>query len=99
MVNCMGVFYIANYFNSVRDKKQVIFVTLLILILSTVFGIITSFSDKVVNGISINGINISNLTKQEALSKLTTDLKDDFNKIIAAINKILQRSLYAYRSD
>lgn len=71
---------------SKKGKKKLIAVSIIILVilllLSTVFGIITSFNDKVVNGVSINNVNVSNLTKQEALSKLTNELKDDFNKDI-----------------
>lgn len=71
---------------SKKGKKKLIAVSIIILVilllLSTVFGIIPSFNDKVVNGVSINNVNVSNLTKQEALSKLTNELKDDFNKDI-----------------
>lgn len=71
---------------SKKGKKKLIAVSIIILfillLLSTVFGIIPSFNDKVVNGVSINNVNVSNLTKQEALSKLTNELKDDFNKDI-----------------
>ena len=71
---------------SKKGKKKLIAVSIIVLIilllLSTVFGIIPSFNDKVVNGVSINNVNVSNLTKQEALSKLTNELKDDFNKDI-----------------
>ena len=71
---------------SKNGKKKLvaisIIVLVIILLLSTVFGIIPSCNDKVVNGVSINNVNVSNLTKQEALSKLTNELKDDFNKDI-----------------
>ncbi|MBQ3407856.1 MAG: VanW family protein [Clostridia bacterium] len=63
---------------------------LLISILSTAFGIRTSFNDKIISGVSINGVDISNLTKSEALSKLATELKDDFNKDI-----VLSRGEYS----
>ena len=69
-----------------NGKKKLIIlliiIALLISILSTAFGISASVSNKVVNGISVNGVNVSNLTKQEALSKLSEQLKDNFNKDI-----------------
>ncbi|MBR2588567.1 MAG: VanW family protein [Clostridia bacterium] len=70
-----------------KNGKKKLIVALIVLalllsILSTAFGIGASFSNKVVNGISVNGIDVSNLTKQEALSKLSEQLKDEFNKDI-----------------
>lgn len=71
-----------------KKSKRKVFIVILIVTaillstLSTAFGIGVSFSEKIVKGISINNVDISNLTKQEALSKLSTQLKDDFNKEI-----------------
>lgn len=70
-----------------RNKKIIIAITiilllLIILALSTVFGIITSSSNKVISGISINGIDISNLTKDEAILKLKTSLESSLNREI-----------------
>ena len=71
-----------------NDKKKkiiiaaIIIFALLLSIFSTAFGIGASINDKVINGISVNGIDISNLSKQEALSKLSAQLKDDFDKEI-----------------
>lgn len=57
-------------------------ILLIILTLSTIFGIITSNSNKIISGISINGIDISNLTKDEAVSKLNVELESDLNREI-----------------
>ena len=81
-----------------RKKKiiiaSIIIFALLLSVLSTAFGIGASINDKVINGISINGIDISNLTKQEALSKLSVELKDDLNKEI-----ILTKGDYTTKID
>ena len=81
-----------------RKKKiiiaAIIIFALLLSVLSTAFGIGASINDKVINGISINGIDISNLTKQEALSKLSVELKDDLNKEI-----ILTKGDYTTKID
>ena len=50
--------------------------------LSTAFGIFALISDKIVSGVSINGIDISNLTKQQAIEKLTENLANDFDRKI-----------------
>lgn len=80
-------------------KKKIVIAAIIILalllsFLSTAFGIGTSINDKVINGISINGVDVSNLTKQEALSKLSVQLKDDFNKEI-----VLTRGDYTTKID
>ena len=81
-----------------RKKKiiiaAIIIFALLLSILSTAFGISASINDKVINGISINGIDVSNLTKQDALSKLSVELKDDLNKEI-----ILTKGDYTTKID
>ena len=45
-----------------------------LLVLSTIFGIITSSSNKIVSGVSVKGIDLSNLTQTEAIEKLTAAL-------------------------
>lgn len=58
------------------------FFILVLLVLSVIFGIITSNSDKIISGISIDGIDVSNLTKSEALDKLNTQLSNKFDREI-----------------
>ncbi len=85
--------------NKNGKKKKIIIAAIIILALllstlSTAFGISTSVNDKVIHGISINGVDVSNLTKQEALSKLSNQLKDDLNKEI-----ILTKGEYTTKID
>lgn len=73
--------------NKTGKKKKIaiafiIIIALLISVLSTAFGAAASFSENVIFGISVNNIDVSNLSKQEALSKLNTELGDSFNKDI-----------------
>ncbi len=63
-----------------------IFILLVVLTLSTIFGIITASSNKIISGVSINGIDISNLTKDEAIIKLNTELGDNLNREITLIH-------------
>jgi len=58
----------------------IILIAILISLLSTIFAINTSLNDKIISGISINGIDVSNLTKSEAYSKLTSELQNSFDK-------------------
>lgn len=60
-------------------KKVILLLLLTILILaflisSFIFALITSKSDKIISGVSINGVDVSNLTKTEALQKLNLQL-------------------------
>ena len=75
------------YKNPNKSRKKVIILliilfAILVSIVSTAFGISTSCTDKIVAGVSINNVDVSNLTKSEALSKLTTQLSGDFDKEI-----------------
>lgn len=61
----------------------IIFIILIILVLlSTIFGIITNNSNKIISGVSVNGINISNLTKDEAYDKLNLYFSSSIQKEI-----------------
>lgn len=59
-------------------KKIILIITFIIIftliILSFIFGLITSKSNKIIAGISINGVDVSNLTRDEALQKLNLQL-------------------------
>ena len=70
-----------------KGKKKLIIILIIVLVLlllslSTAFGIFALISDKIVSGVSINGIDISNLTKQQAIEKLTENLANDFDRKI-----------------
>lgn len=69
-----------NFFN----KKIVLIIILLffIIIFSFIFGLITSLSPKIISGISINKIDISNMTKEDAINKLKLVSNNDLNKTI-----------------
>lgn len=66
-----------------KSKKATIIVVfsliiiLALIILSFIFAFITSKSDKIISGVSINGVDVSNLSKDEALQKLATTLSSN----------------------
>lgn len=69
----------SNEKNTTKRKKVILLLLLTILILaflisSFIFALITSKSDKIISGVSINGVDVSNLTKTEALQKLNLQL-------------------------
>ncbi len=72
------------------SKKIVIvaFVLFCILLFSVVFALINIANTKIIKGIQINGIDVSNLTKDEAITKLNNivNLKNN-NKIIINIDE------------
>lgn len=70
--------------NKKSKKGLIVFVLLLIIILGTlsfVFGLITSKSDKIIHGVYVDNVEISDMTKSEALKKLnasfTKNMSDD----------------------
>lgn len=71
-----------------KNNKKKIFLILLgfiiiLAVLSFIFGLITSKSNKIISGISVNGIDVSNLTKDEAIQKLNLQLSRNLsNEII-----------------
>lgn len=70
-----------------KSKKIITLIILFViifaaLILSVIFGLLTSNSNKIISGVSINGIDISNLTKEEAIQKLNSQLSSNLTKEI-----------------
>ena len=62
--------------------------TLLLFIFSTAFALSRMNSTTILNGISIQGIDVSNLTKEEAL-----------NKISLAVNEHISPNMQAYHGE
>lgn len=60
-----------------------IFLFITLLFFSTIFALLTSSSDKIISGVSVNGIDLSGLTKSEAEIKLNNELSANLiNNII-----------------
>lgn len=83
--------------NSNRSKWQkfllffllpTLILTLLLFIFSTAFALSRMNSTTILNGISIQGIDVSNLTKEEAL-----------NKISLAVNEHISPNMQAYHGE
>lgn len=83
--------------NSNRSKWQkfllffllpTLILTLLLFIFSTAFALSRMDSTTILNGISIQGIDVSNLTKEEAL-----------NKISLAVNEHISPNIQAYHGE
>ncbi|MBO5479228.1 MAG: VanW family protein [Clostridia bacterium] len=67
------------------DLKKILIVSavfMIILCFSTIFALTTSLSNKVIARVSVNGINVSNLTIDEAYQKLNNELKKQKEKNI-----------------
>ena len=82
-----------------KTKKIILFVLLFLIIaailtFSVIFAILTKNSNKIISGISVNGIDISNLTKDEATEKLNSELSKN---LIPEIK--LTRGDYSYTLD
>ena len=58
------------------------FVILVLGTLSFIFGFITSKSDKIISGVTINGIDVSNLNKNEAIQTLKNKLSPNVSSSI-----------------
>ena len=57
-------------------RKKIIAILLVVFLFSVIFALLNINSNKILNGVSINGIDISNMTKEEAINKITK-LVDD----------------------
>jgi len=54
--------------------SAILIVALLLLLLSTIFALLNIGSDRIVKGVHIKGIDVSNLTQEEAAKKITDSL-------------------------
>ena len=68
----------------IKKRKKVkrliisgIAIVLFLIIFSTIFAILNTNNSKIINGISIKNIDISNLSKEEAVDKLTEGLNKE----------------------
>lgn len=76
-----------------KNKKYYLLVVLpililliLLLVLSTIFAIVNTNNFTILNGISIQGIDVSNLTKEEAKTKVSAAINEHLSKEITAIH-------------
>ena len=60
----------------------IIIFILITIIISTIFGVINMNTNKIINGIKANDINISNLTKEDAVQKLNEILNNNETNIV-----------------
>ena len=73
-----------------KSKKSLIGLLLLlvlilvILIVSTIFGVLNINSNKIVKGISVQGVELSNLTREEANQKLNNTINNNETNFITA---------------
>ena len=79
--------------NSDNNKKKsnngllitlllIIFILLFLIIGSTIFGLINMNSNKIVQGVKINNIDVSNMTKEQAIQIIENDLNDSEKNVI-----------------
>lgn len=59
-----------------------IIIILIVLIVSTAFGVMNLSSEKIIRGVKVNNINISNLSKEEAIQTLNSRLNSDTENIV-----------------
>ena len=73
--------YIQKLIEKTKRVKLVFFVTTIIIlflgVFSTIFSILNSKNSKIINGVSIKNIDVSNLSKEEAIDKVTEALKKE----------------------
>lgn len=67
--------HVKKTFKDVNKKKKVYIIFIIIVVLffifiSTIFAIINMNSDKIINGVFIQGIDVSKMTHQEAIDKM-----------------------------
>ena len=60
----------------------IIVTSLFLIIFSTIFAILNTNNSKIINGVSVKNIDISNLTKEDAIKRLTQALNKELNSEI-----------------
>ena len=80
---------IKNMDNSPKKKKRLIVISIILsvvlvlaLFISTIFALVNMNSNKIMSGITIEGIDVSGLTKEEAQSKMQTIYEEKKQKEI-----------------
>ena len=68
--------------NALRIVLLVIILMLIATIFSTIFGVINLNSNRIINGVKINDVTISNLSKEQALDKLNDSLNNGENNFV-----------------
>lgn len=79
-----------DYQSNSKNKNQtflkaillIIIFILIAIIISTIFGVVNLNNNKIINGIKINNINVSNLTKEDAVNSLNANLNNNDTNII-----------------
>lgn len=86
--------------NNINKKNKIIIITLLILILillitllSTVFGILNRENKNILSGIFINGIDVSNINKNQAISKIQKETEKKLAQEIILKNGETQQTI------
>ena len=84
----------SNITDSAEVNKKIYFKTLigvliafiiivaLFLIFSTIFAIVTSYNSTIISGVSIKDIDVSGLTKEQVLEKLSSPFNEKLSKEI-----------------
>lgn len=89
-----------------KRKKKILIVSLILIVLiaifSTIFAFININNEKIISGVTIKGIEVSGLTKEEAMAKLETiyseklekDLKLKYGEYESELNPTLMEVKY-----
>lgn len=90
-----------NIKNKQSSKKRnlviLLIITLIILIIvifSTIFSLINMNSEKIIKGVYINNIDVSNLTKSEAIEKLEYELNNNEKNYIVVKHNEYSKEIY-----
>lgn len=75
------------------------FLLLLLLLLSTIFALCHIQTNTITSGISINGIDVSNLTKEEAIKKVSSAIQEKLEKPITLKHGEYETTVFAQQFD
>ena len=68
--------------NALKIVLLIIVFILIATIFSTIFGVLNLNSNKIINGVKVNDVTISNLSKEQALDKLNDSLNNGENNFV-----------------
>ena len=72
----------------------IMIIALMLVIISTIFGVLNINNKKIIQGVYINNIDVSNLTKEEAVNKIENELNNNENNYITLNYDGITKKIY-----
>lgn len=88
-----------SYKTAIILSIALIVIVLLFLLFSTIFALITSSKPTIINGVSIKDIDVSNLTKEQALEKISNEFSKKSSQTITLKHNDFEQTILPEQFD